>query len=41
MSFQTGGNIFHIIYIIKIPLSPAWHNDSISSGFDEGRPALN
>ncbi len=30
--------IFHIIYIITIPFSPASHG-SISSGFDEGPPS--
>ncbi len=31
--------IFHIIYIIIIALSPACHNDSISSRFDEDPPS--
>ncbi len=31
--------ILHIIYIITIPFSPAWHKGSISSGFDEGPPS--
>ncbi len=31
--------IFHIIYFITIPFSPAWHKRLISSGFDEGPPS--